>query len=310
MGIVYRRAGLDDAPAASSILAAAQNDLNQRHGFGHINVSPNPQNPHFVYCLNEEPEGIWVAEKDGQAIGFSLCWVRGSFWFLAQLFVLPGFHGQGVGQMLLEKALVYGSAEGVTNRALITFAYNPVSISLYARQLIYPRESLYTMVGQSQTVRDRWRAQGTDDRLGEIAPGALERVSGLDEIQLLRGIDEDVVGFPRDRDHRFLLQIPGSACYCLQGRGVPEGYVYVSADGRIGPLAVRSPEKLAGLLLLGLRQASETAEQISILVAGSNEQAMSLVLRHGLRIDQPLLLMASRPFGRWGCYVFRSPGLM
>jgi len=41
----------------------------------------------------------------------------------------------------------------ITNRALATFAYNPVSISLYARYGIYPREPLYWMESPSQQVK-------------------------------------------------------------------------------------------------------------------------------------------------------------
>ena len=299
MGIVYRRARRDDAPATSRIWAVAVSDLNRHHGFEHLQISPNPQNPYFTYCLNEEPEGIWVAEKDGQAIGFSLCWVRGPFWFLAQLFVLPEYHGQGVGRTLLEKALAHGGSEEVTNRALITFAYNPVSISLYARSRMYPREPLYAMVGQSRTVCERLREQEANE-LGEKGANAFERVSGPAEIRVLRRIDEDVLGFSRDRDHSYLLQAQGSACYLFLEHGTPQGYVYVWTNGRIGPLAVQSAERLAGLLRFGLKLASETAEQVSVLVAGSNEQAMPLALAHGLRIDCPFLLMASRPFGKWG----------
>ncbi len=140
MGIVYRQARLDDAAAASRILAEAINDLNRRHGFEHFQVTANPQNPYFVFCAGGEPEGTWVAEDAGEVVAFSMSWIRGSFWFLSQLFVLPGYQGQGIGRFLLEKALAYSGGHGITNRALITFAYNPVSISLYARFGLYPRE--------------------------------------------------------------------------------------------------------------------------------------------------------------------------
>ena len=43
-----------------------------------------------LFSLKNDPDGLWVAEADGEIVGFALSWVCGELWFLAELFVAPG----------------------------------------------------------------------------------------------------------------------------------------------------------------------------------------------------------------------------
>jgi ribosomal protein S18 acetylase RimI-like enzyme len=202
MSITYRQARLDDAPAAHRIWAEAVNDLNERHGFGGEPLRLAPPHPYFAFAVASEPQGFWVAEEGDRVIGFALSWVRGSFWFLAFLFVMPGYQGKGVGRHLLEQAIEYGNRDRVTSRALITFAYNPTSISLYIRYGMYPRVPLYTMIGRTESVRPfHDQARRTD----------YERVTGEKFLRDLCRIDDQVLSFPRETHHRYLLTIPGAS---------------------------------------------------------------------------------------------------
>ncbi len=301
VGIVYRQARLDDAAAASRILAEAINDLNRRHGF-ELQVTANPQNPYFVFCAGGEPEGTWVAEDAGEVVAFSMSWIRGSFWFLSQLFVLPGYQGQGIGRFLLEKALAYHGSHEIMNRALITFAYNPTSISLYARFGLYPREPMYVLAADAANV-----SAHPKDGVSE----GCEKVSGRAVLAELRGIDQEALGLARDRDHSYLSNVAEVACYLFRKDGIPHGYAYIWKNGRIGPLAVRSTTWLPDVLSTSFRLAlMGNPEQVSILVTGSNEPAMALALRQGLRITTPFLWMSSRPLENLACYLFYSPGFM
>jgi len=106
----------------------------------------------FEYSLREEPEGFWVVEERDQIVGFTISWIRSSLWFLSCLFVLPEYHGMGVRRALIEKALEHRGQAQTANHALITAAYNPVSLSLYLSYGIYSREPLYWMYGSSDQV--------------------------------------------------------------------------------------------------------------------------------------------------------------
>ena len=303
MDIGYRHAQPDDVSAVSKVLADAINTLSRRHGFGDEQINPVPPNPYFAFALQEEPEGFWVAESAGEVVGFTHSWVRGPFWFLAHLFIAPDCQGKGVGRHLLDNALEYGSQTVIANRSLITFAYNPASISLYMRYGMYPREPLYAMRGASASLRA--------GRTPTEAPAYERAGAGRDTLEVLSRVDEQVLGFARERHHRYFLSATGVSCYLFRNRSAVDGYAYVWTNGRVGPLAVTSPSRFALVMnaALGLA-AAENPDSVSITVPGSNEQAVAIALRSGMRILYPLLLMAAKPFGNWDSYMFFSPALL
>ena len=301
MAIVYRPANFDDIPAVSQVNQAAINDLNRRHGFQEF--TPSPPSPLYTFSLKEEPEGFWVAEDNGVIAGYSISWVRGSFWFLYDLFILPDYQGKGIGRSLIEKALEHGRQSKIANRGLITFAYNPASISLYIKYGIYPREPLYLM--EAKRVVAREISSG-------FKPTVLEKVTPSDQnAERLGRIDELVLGMPRAKHHIYVLNAPGSSCHLFKDKGVVRGYVYVWSSGRVGPLAVISQPTFEKVMSSALSlAAAQDVEGIRVLLAGSNAQAISTALRFKMRISHPMLLMSAKPFGIWQSYLFHSPGLM
>ena len=68
MPIQYRPARAEDFVRADALVVASINDLTQRHGFGKI-ASPRP--PQFqLFSLQDDPDGLWVAEDAGEMVGF------------------------------------------------------------------------------------------------------------------------------------------------------------------------------------------------------------------------------------------------
>jgi hypothetical protein len=47
-----------------------------------------------------------------------------------------------------------------------------------------------------------------------------------------------------------------------------------------------------------------------MIVPGRTDIVMRAVLVLGLRVEEPYVLMASRPFGNWGNYLPRAPGFL
>src|SRR6185437_5337162 len=103
--------------------------------------------------LKDDPDGLWVAEDQGQMVGFAWSWVCGGLWFLAQLFVSPAQQGSGIGNELIRRAWEPAKAKGATNQALITFTFNAVSQGLYLRHGMFPRFPIYFFVGASERVK-------------------------------------------------------------------------------------------------------------------------------------------------------------
>jgi hypothetical protein len=89
------------------------------------------------------------------------------------------------------------------------------------------------------------------------------------------------------------------------------GYAYISAEGHVGPLAIAPDADAKAVVITALRCALEARpSRVSMIVPGQADVVMRAVLALGLRIEEPYVLMASRPFGNWCNYLPRTPGFM
>jgi ribosomal protein S18 acetylase RimI-like enzyme len=300
MAAVCRPARLEDLQRADTLVVHSINDLTARHGFGPI-ASPRP--PRFQqFCLEDDPDGLWVAEDEGQIAGFAFSWVCGDLWFLAQLFVSPGQQGSGLGNELLKRTLRQAEKRGSTNTALITFAFNRVSQGLYIRHGLFPRLPLYLFSASRDGLRGR---------LG----GAQFRCEPLDKsaahARNLNEIDAQALGTSREKHHGFLIDEDGTRGFAFYDGDKCVGYAYIAASGHIGPLAVVRPEAMGAAFRTALNIAGDGgAPNVSAFLPGTSEAALTLAMEYGMRIAIPMLVMSARPFGDWGLYLPRNPGFM
>src|SRR5262249_55431998 len=103
MPVICRPARAQDLELADSLVVASINDLTVRHGFGPIAVRSLPK--FQLFSLNDDADGLWVAEEGERILGFAWSWVCGDIWFLAQLFVSPDQQGRNIGNELMQRTL-------------------------------------------------------------------------------------------------------------------------------------------------------------------------------------------------------------
>jgi ribosomal protein S18 acetylase RimI-like enzyme len=300
MAITYRPARSNDLDSAVRIVQRAYNDLRVRSGLA-ATVPLRP--PLFqMFCLTEDPDGLWVAEEGDNIVGFGFSWMSQKFWFLSQLFIKPETQARGVGQALLSKTLQQAQRNGATNRALITTAYNTVSTGLYVRNGIYPREPLYRVVAPAPVVEQNMTV--TEHDVESIAPWPQPQ-------EWIGRIDEEVLGFRRDSHHRFLLSGFATRAVRIQRGGRPVGYAYISAEGHVGPLAVAPGADGKAVVASAVRCALDGhPKQVSMIVPGRADHILRVVSELGLRIDEPFVLMSARAFGDWRSYLPSRPAYM
>jgi hypothetical protein len=197
----------------------------------------------------------------------------------------------------------HGEESEIRNRALVTLEYNPVSISLYSRYGIYPREPLYWMEGPRQNVK----SIDNDTELTSQRADTFQTVR-----ETLTAIDTDCIGYPREKNHEFLFSLPTYKCYIYSFRNESIGYAYVAQNGRVGPAATKSQESFASVVesALGYAAREEKASNVSLNATGSNEELMKLAFRNGMRIRDNFLLMSSKPFPNLSRYVVYPTGAM
>ncbi len=298
MAISYRHARAEELQRAEELVARSINDLCARHGFGQI-ASLRP--PHFqLFSLSDDPDGLWVAEDDGEISGFAFSWVSDGLWFLAELFVAPGRQGSGIGKELLRRAFDHAGKAGASRMALITFAFNTVSQGLYIRHGLVPRVSLSFVRADRDALESH--ARGPALEATPISAGDLSR---------LAEIDRNALGVSREKHHRYLATDPSIGGVVLRdGRDVV-GYAYVNADGHVGPLAVTRPDATEAAFRTAIRIAMDRgAAQATAFLPGGNDAAFAVASAYGMRVTFPFVLMSSRAFGDWTRYLPRNPGFM
>src|SRR5262245_36831733 len=300
MAAVWRRARLEDLQQADALVVDSINELTERLGFGPM-ASPRP--PRFQqFCLEDDPDGLWVAEDEGRIVGFAFSWVCDDLWFLAQLFVSPDQQGTGIGNELLNRTLQQAETRGSTNRVLITFAFNRVSQGLYIRHGLFPRVPLYFVSASREALRGH--LEGAQLRCEPIEKRAA-RLRNLIEI------NAQVLGISREKHHGFLVDEDGTRGVAFYDGDNCVGYAYISSGGHIGPLAVVQQEAMGAAFRTALSIAADGgASNVSAFLPGTSEVALALAMEWGMRVTFPMMLMSARPFGDWGLYLPRNPGFM
>jgi GNAT superfamily N-acetyltransferase len=298
MAIVYRPAREDDFAIADRLTVASINDLTERHAFGPM-ATPGPHK-FQSFCLQDDPDGLWLAEEAGQMLGFAFSWVCGDLWFLAQLFISPDRQNQGIGHTLISRTMAQAQKHNARTKALITFAFNRVSQSLYIRHGIFPQIPVNFFAAPRDALR--------------LAPAPLQSATltaSTAHLRALDAIDAVALGFSRSKHHRYLLAdaaTQGRLFYADNGDCI--GYAYI-ANGHVGPLAVTKQDAVGPALAAALAFGVEAgAARLSAFIPGPCHSALSLAIASGMRITFPMLLMADRDFGDWSRYMPRNPGFM
>jgi ribosomal protein S18 acetylase RimI-like enzyme len=285
MPLVVRPARAEELQRAEELVVRSINDLTERHGFGPM-ATLRPAD-FQLFCLKDDADGLWVAETDGEIVGFALSWVCGDLWFLAELFVAPGLQGRGVGNALLARTFEHARKKGATNKCLITFTFNVVSQGLYIRHGLFPRLPLYLTGGTSDALVGR--LEGEKLRSTPIEPTA-------SHLETLAQLDVSALGISREKHHRYLRDGAMKGVF-LHDAADCVGYAYVSATGHVGPLAVAQTHRMGAAFRTALDLAAASgATEVSAFLPGVSE-ALGIAVERGMRITFPMVLVSTHEFG-------------
>jgi hypothetical protein len=307
-GIAYRRATGDDLVACAGIWRDSINDYTRR-----LNQPDIPDDLAAILRLYghlhaTDPDGFVVAERttDGDppaVVAFASSVRREDLWFLSMLFVLPDVQAAGLGRGLLAKVMPPPGSAGL---ATCTDSVQPISNALYASLGIAPRMPLVRLVGLAE--RD-----GLPPLPAGIRAVPFHALDGAASAHLddeVTAIDRATAGFEHLADHALVRAEGRTGFLFVDGAGQTVGYGYASEAGRVGPVAVLSPELLAPVLG-HLVTTVMPRGAFGIWVPGAAGETMTALLRAGFRIDGfPCLVCWDRPIVDFSRYVPISPGLL
>jgi hypothetical protein len=201
--------------------------------------------------------------------------------------------------------------DGTAFRATSTDSAQPISNGLYAALGIVPRIPMFRLVGRAERVA-ALPPMPADIEVASFADAAVDG-DGIGSSALaseLNGIDRDVLGFERARDHEFIAAEGRHGFLYCDRDGTVRGYGYTSEAGRVGPVVV-TEESLLGPVVGHLVTAIEPRGAFGVWVPGSAGEAMVPLIRAGFRIDDfPTILCWDRPFADWSRALPISPGLL
>jgi GNAT superfamily N-acetyltransferase len=266
----FRPATDADIASQHAVFCRAEGSLRLRHGFSWVDPPLAWFAPMAEHLLSSDPDRCFVAEADGQVVGFSAAFVRDGVWFLAALFIDPDHQGGGIGRRLFELA----AGDGPSRRITITDAIQPVSNAMYARYGLVPTTPMLLFEGEPSIDVPPVLEPG------EPRPGELTM------------LDRAGYGFARPVDHEFWSR--HRRCTVWRRDGSAVAYAYRALTGSIGPLAGIDQVSAAEALRAELGRVSRA----SVLIPGTARDIVDVAVAARLRLVAPsgnLLLSRDAP---------------
>jgi GNAT superfamily N-acetyltransferase len=273
----------DEVPAVERLSDAAFLDLDRRtlpRGWPEPTGRSPGRAERWVertrHLLRTDAAGCWVAEDDGELVGFATSLTRELMWVLCSYGVLPGRQGRGTGRVLLEAALQHGRG---CLRGMLSASQDPGALRRYhvAGFTFHPQMYL----------------RGRVDRA--LLP-VVEKVreGSLGDLDLMNSVDRATRGAAHLGDHAVLA---GQYRLLVSDAGSGQGYAYVDTDGAPQLLAATDRRTAARLLWEALAASDPDTDVTVPHVTAANAWAVDVGLEARLTLHTAgyLALRGMRP---------------
>jgi GNAT superfamily N-acetyltransferase len=300
MALTFRAGTPDDSFAAFRIFQAALVDLGQRVGGTAITGGRDSDTLETLWQrrrsqfehLARTSDQFWLAEEDGEPIGYARSILRDGLRQLTESFVLPERQSRGLGRELLARAF---PREGATHRLILGSA-DLSALTLYLRAGLVPLFPCFALSRPAEPV-----AVPTD-----LVITPLDAIPAT--LVILGDLDQAVLGHRREVDHAWLRD--DRQGYLYRRDGQPVGYGYVG-DDYTGPFALLAAADFPAVLAHAETQVAAHGGVFTVEVPLVNRAAVGWLLGRGARLD-PFFehTLVDVPFGHFDRYVLTSPALL
>jgi GNAT superfamily N-acetyltransferase len=277
MEITLREAAPDDAEVAGRICYEAFRAINEAHGFPPDIPSPELGVAVLESMISHPRMHVVVAEQDGRVVGSNCLDERSEIAGVGPITVDPSVQDAGIGRRLMRHVIERGARFGGVR--LVQAAFHNRSLSLYTKLGFDPVEPLSCV-------------QGTP--LRRALPGVEVRPATSEDQAACDAVCREVHGHARSGELADAI-VRGHARVALRD-GRIQGYAtFVGFFGHA--VGIRDED------IMALVAAAPAFLGPGFLVPTRNARLLRWCLEQGLRIQQPLTLMAmgryETPRGAW-----------
>lgn len=295
--VTYREGKMEDSYNLFCITEAAVADLVRRFNYGDPGQWDEPKKlankwqsrrPLYEH-LAQTADQFWVAELEGELIGYARSVVRGQVQQLTEFFMKPEAQSGGAGRGLLQKAF----PRGQTRYRSIIATMDIRAQARYLKEGVFPRFPLYYF-GKEPEPRPL-------DPTLTIEP----IVKSPEMLDVLAEVDTAVLSFRRDADHLWFSSQREGYLYKRDGRVL--GYGYVSAVN--GPFVLLDAADYPAVLAHAETvSATAGSAHFGLELPMCNETAVTYLLNNGFRMDSFVaLFMCNQPFAKLENVIVMSP---
>jgi GNAT superfamily N-acetyltransferase len=273
--IAYRPATVADNHAVHDVFLAAVSEVDRRVGSVDAVDDTDPEVRAASWTrwqslfdhLARTVDRAWLAEADGQVVGYARSINRDGRRELTEFFVRPGWQGKGIGGELLGRAF---PSEGARHRSIIA----TLELGALGR---------YLQTGLSARCLLLYCSAGPRRNPVE-ADLEVEPIGAGDDLAAVNRIDAALLGHTREIDHRWLLAEGDRDGFLFRRGGKVVAYGYVG--DRSGPVAVLDAADTSAVLgCLETHAADRGLGDIGFWLPSINREATEYLLGRGFRID-------------------------
>jgi len=269
----------DEAAVLGDICFRAFAGISQAHGFAPDFPVPEAAIGMMDGLLQSPRFFKVVAEVDGRVAGSNFLDERGTVSGVGPITIEPELQNRGVGRALMQAVIARSDAQGFPGIRLLQAGFHMRSLSLYLSLGFEVREHIACVRGP---------------QIGLAIAGATVRAATPDDLVAANAVCFRVHG--HDRSGELADAIAAGTARVVERDGRITGYA--SALAFFGHAVCETDDDLKALI-----GSAEAFGGSGILIPSRNGEVLRWCLAHGLRITQPLTLMArglyGEPQGAW-----------
>jgi GNAT superfamily N-acetyltransferase len=215
-----------------------------------------------AHALASDPDGAFVAERDGRVLGVAEAIVRERLWCLSLLAVAPGLQSAGAGRALMEHALRYGAD---ADAGLIVSSNDPRALRLYARA--------------GFSLLPTFQADGAVDRSALPPPDPGVRDGDVADLEAVAAISREIRGAPHTAELAFALRGDGQLL-----RFGDRGFAVARPGHSVWLLVARDEGAATALLWRALDVVGDSDHASIRWITGEQQWAIDVAVRAGLKL--------------------------